>query len=76
MANGAGAEVSRRSLLWTERFPVALPPLREREENTPLLIEHFVGKSAKRQGRTFSCIPDEVIAALKCYDLPGNIREL
>ena len=57
-------------------FPITLPPLREREEDIPLLIEHFVKTFAKRQGTSIDQIPDEVMEALKRHDWPGNIREL
>ena len=57
-------------------FPITLPPLRERAEDIPLLIEHFVEKFAQRQGKTILHIPDEVLEVLKLHDWPGNIREL
>jgi formate hydrogenlyase transcriptional activator len=57
-------------------FPITLPPLREREEDIPLLIEHFVKTFAKRQGKSIVHIPVEVMEALKFHDWPGNIREL
>jgi formate hydrogenlyase transcriptional activator len=57
-------------------FPISLPPLREREDDIPILIEHFVQKFANRQGKSIDCIPDEVMEALKRHDWPGNIREL
>jgi formate hydrogenlyase transcriptional activator len=57
-------------------FPMTLPPLREREEDIPLLAEHFVQKFAKQQGKIVDTIPDEVMAALEHHDWPGNIREL
>jgi formate hydrogenlyase transcriptional activator len=57
-------------------FPITLPPLREREDDIPLLIEHFVQKFAKRQGKSIDQIPDEVMEVLKRHDWPGNIREL
>jgi formate hydrogenlyase transcriptional activator len=57
-------------------FPITLPPLREREEDIPLLVEHFVKTFAKRQGKSIAHIPDEVMEALKFHDWPGNIREL
>jgi formate hydrogenlyase transcriptional activator len=57
-------------------FPITLPPLRERGDDIPLLIEHFVEKFARRQGKSIDCIPDEVMEALKRYSWPGNIREL
>jgi formate hydrogenlyase transcriptional activator len=57
-------------------FPIALPPLREREDDIPLLIEYFVQKFAKRQGKSIHHIPDSAMKFLQCCDWPGNIREL
>ncbi len=57
-------------------FPISLPPLREREDDIPILVENFVQKFAKRQGKSIDRIPDEVMEALKRHDWPGNIREL
>src|SRR5580692_10432932 len=57
-------------------FPIMLPPLRERGDDIPLLIEHFVEKFARRQGKSIAEIPDEVMESLRHYDWPGNIREL
>jgi formate hydrogenlyase transcriptional activator len=57
-------------------FPINLPPLREREEDIPLLVEHFVQKFAKRQGKSIDRIPSESMEILKRHDWPGNIREL
>lgn len=57
-------------------FPIALPPLRERSEDIPLLVEHFVQKFADQQGKLIDTIPQEVMAGLERYDWPGNIREL
>src|SRR6202034_3098954 len=57
-------------------FPIVLPSLREREEDIPLLIEHFVRRFAKQQNKTIDHIPDNVMEALKRHDWPGNIREL
>jgi formate hydrogenlyase transcriptional activator len=57
-------------------FPIALPPLRERLDDIPLLAEHFVEAFARQQGKTIDTIPEEVMTALRQYDWPGNIREL
>src|ERR1700733_12800705 len=57
-------------------FPVALPPLRERLEDIPLLLRHFVNKFAGRIGKEISHIPSEVFELLCLHDWPGNIREL
>jgi formate hydrogenlyase transcriptional activator len=57
-------------------FPIALPPLRERLDDIPLLAEHFVEAFARQQGKTIDSIPEDVMMALGRYDWPGNIREL
>ncbi len=57
-------------------FPIALPPLREREEDIPLLVSHFVRKFADRVGKSIDCVPDDVMEALRRHHWPGNIREL
>jgi two-component system, NtrC family, response regulator AtoC len=57
-------------------IPIALPPLRERREDIPLLVDHFVRKHAQRTGRRIERIDDGVLAALQQYDWPGNVREL
>ncbi len=57
-------------------IPIEIPPLRERRDDIPLLIEHFVQKHAQRTGRRIERIDDDVIAALQRYDWPGNVREL
>jgi formate hydrogenlyase transcriptional activator len=57
-------------------FPIALPPLREREDDIPLLAEHFVRRLAQRLGKPIDPISDVVIQALKRHHWPGNIREL
>ena len=57
-------------------IPIALPPLRERREDIPSLIEHFVNKHAQRTGRKIERVEDGVLAALQQYDWPGNVREL
>jgi formate hydrogenlyase transcriptional activator len=57
-------------------FPITLPPLREREDDIPLLIEYFVQKFAKKQGKLIDRIPDDAIETLIRHSWPGNIREL
>jgi len=57
-------------------FPVELPPLRERVEDIPQLIAHFVKNFGRRMSKPISCIPPETIAAFSSYPWPGNIREL
>jgi formate hydrogenlyase transcriptional activator len=57
-------------------FPVLLPPLRERREDIPALVAHFVEFLGRRVGRQIDCIPEETMLDLCSYDWPGNIREL
>jgi formate hydrogenlyase transcriptional activator len=57
-------------------FPIMLPPLRDRVEDIPILIRHFVREFSKRMNKTIDGIPEHVIDALCCRDWPGNIREL
>jgi formate hydrogenlyase transcriptional activator len=57
-------------------FPVLLPPLRERREDIPQLVRHFIQKFARRMARRIETIPAEAMDALVAYPWPGNIREL
>jgi len=57
-------------------FPITLPPLRERADDVPLLVQHFVGTFASRHRKSITHVPDAVMAALVAYHWPGNIREL
>jgi formate hydrogenlyase transcriptional activator len=57
-------------------FPIALPPLRERREDIPALVEHFVEVFGRRMARQIEHIPQEAMSAFSSYQWPGNIREL
>ena len=57
-------------------FPIMLPPLRERREDIPVLVNHFVEIFARQMGRPIEEIPTETMSALSSYQWPGNIREL
>jgi transcriptional regulator with PAS, ATPase and Fis domain len=57
-------------------IPIALPPLRDRREDIPALVEFFVKKHAQRTGRRIERIEDQVLPVLQQYDWPGNVREL
>jgi formate hydrogenlyase transcriptional activator len=57
-------------------FPIRLPSLRERREDIPLLIRHFVHKFAARMDRNIETIPKETMKVLSEWDWPGNVREL
>lgn len=55
---------------------VDLPPLRKRKEDVPLLVEHFVARFNRRQGKTVAGVTADVMALLMAHDYPGNVREL
>ena len=57
-------------------FPIVLPPLRNRLEDIPLLVRHFVQEYADRLNKTIDEIPCSVMNSLRRYGWPGNIREL
>jgi formate hydrogenlyase transcriptional activator len=57
-------------------FPIELPPLRERPNDIPQLISHFVDGFSKRMGKPIRLIPSETMAAFTSYAWPGNVREL
>ncbi len=57
-------------------FPIELPPLRERPNDIPQLISHFVNGFSRRMGKPIRLIPPETIDAFTSYSWPGNIREL
>jgi transcriptional regulator with GAF, ATPase, and Fis domain len=57
-------------------FPIKLPPLRERKEDVPLLVNYFVDRYATRAGKKIKHIQKKALEALKEYSWPGNVREL
>jgi len=57
-------------------IPIALPPLRERREDIPLLVEHFVRRFASTTGKRIDGVDKPVLDELTRYDWPGNVREL
>ena len=57
-------------------FPVFSPPLRERTNDIPVLVRHFVATHSRRMGKTIESIPEETMQALIHWRWPGNIREL
>jgi PAS domain S-box-containing protein len=57
-------------------FPIHCPPLRERKEDIPLLVKHFLKKHEGKMGKRITNVADKVVDALVDYDWPGNIREL
>jgi formate hydrogenlyase transcriptional activator len=57
-------------------FPIVLPALRDRREDIPALVNHFVKMFNRRMGKQVDSIPPETMAAFQWYSWPGNIREL
>jgi transcriptional regulator with PAS, ATPase and Fis domain len=53
-----------------------IPPLRDRRDDIPLLVEHFLKKHQKQAGKRFERLEDGVLQGLLTYDWPGNVREL
>src|SRR5262245_23273159 len=72
------AEESFRSDLYYRLavFPLEMPPLRNRGGDLPLLVEHFVRRSACEAGKTIRAIDPEALERLEAYSWPGNVREL
>jgi formate hydrogenlyase transcriptional activator len=57
-------------------FPITIPPLRQRREDIPLLVDHFVAKFNKKTGRKIKTVTKETLSTLQEYHWPGNVREL
>ncbi len=57
-------------------FPITLPPLRDRPEDIPLLVWHFITRKQVQLGKNIKRVPDGFMRALQGYTWPGNVREL
>ncbi|WP_246073416.1 sigma-54-dependent Fis family transcriptional regulator [Dinghuibacter silviterrae] len=57
-------------------FPMTIPPLRERKEDIPALVGHFIQRYARNTGKQVTSVSKKVMEELMGYDWPGNIREL
>jgi formate hydrogenlyase transcriptional activator len=57
-------------------FPLEMPPLRERREDIPVLVEYFIGRYARKAGKTFRRVSKRTLDHLQSYRWPGNVREL
>jgi chemotaxis protein methyltransferase CheR len=57
-------------------FPITMPPLRDRLDDIPPLVDFYIKKISKRMGKSVEIIPTNVMDALKNYHWPGNVREL
>ncbi len=67
----------RRDLYYRlNKYPLSVPPLRERREDIPLLVQAFVQKFSKKLGKQVEMIPQHTLHTLQQYAWPGNVREL
>jgi PAS domain S-box-containing protein len=57
-------------------FPITIPPLRQRKEDIPLLVNYFVAKFNKKMGKKIETVSKETLSTLQEYHWPGNVREL
>jgi PAS domain S-box-containing protein len=57
-------------------YPITVPPLRQRQEDIPLLVEHFVRVLSKKMGKEITSVAPSALEALRSYHWPGNVREL
>jgi formate hydrogenlyase transcriptional activator len=57
-------------------FPLEMPPLRERREDIPMLVEYFIGRYGRKAGKRFKRLSRRTLDRLKAYPWPGNVREL
>jgi formate hydrogenlyase transcriptional activator len=57
-------------------FPIRIPPLRERREDIPLLVHHFIKKYERQMGKRIDMVPEPTMQKLMSWHWPGNIREL
>src|SRR4030065_151396 len=57
-------------------FPITVPPLRQRKDDIPILVEHFIDKFNKKTGKKIETVSKDTMNVLKKYDWPGNVREV
>jgi transcriptional regulator with GAF, ATPase, and Fis domain len=77
LSAAVAAETFRQDLFYRLNvFPIEVPPLRERKEDIPLLVEYFVDRSADKTGKKITGIGKKSMELLQSYKWPGNIREL
>jgi chemotaxis protein methyltransferase CheR len=57
-------------------YPITLPPLRERVEDIPLIVQYYVDILARKMGKDIVSVPEKVMKVLQSYEWPGNVREL
>ena len=57
-------------------FPIEIPPLRERREDIPMLVQYFIDRYARKEGKNFGRASRETLDLFQTYPWPGNVREL
>src|ERR1700730_5730428 len=74
---GIAAGVFRSDLFYRLNvFPIEVPPLRERRQDIPVLVEYFIDRYARKAGKSFQAVNKKSLDLLQSYSWPGNIREL
>jgi formate hydrogenlyase transcriptional activator len=74
---GIAAGVFRSDLFYRLNvFPIEMPPLRERRQDIPVLVEYFIDRYARKAGKSFQTVNKKSLDLLQSYSWPGNIREL
>jgi len=77
LAAAIAAGTFRKDLFYRlDVFPIDVPPLRERKEDIPMLVEYFVDRFARKSGRRIKQVEKKTLELLRGYSWPGNIREL
>ncbi len=77
LAAAVADETFRQDLFYRLNvFPLEMPPLRERQEDIPVLVEYFIGRYARKAGKTFRRVSKRTLDRLRSYPWPGNVREL
>jgi transcriptional regulator with PAS, ATPase and Fis domain len=67
----------RRDLYFRlQTHEIRIPPLRERKDDLPLLLDHFLREAGDRLGKKVLAVPPELLVLIESYDFPGNVREL
>jgi PAS domain S-box-containing protein len=77
LETGIAAGVFRSDLFYRLNvFPIDVPPLRERRQDIPVLVEYFIDRYARKAGKSFQTVNKKSLDLLQSYSWPGNIREL
>jgi PAS domain S-box-containing protein len=77
LENAIAAGAFRRDLFYRLNvFPIEMPPLRDRKEDIPMLIEYFIQRYARKAGKKIGTVEKRTMELLQSYPWPGNIREL